>query len=60
MNRAARIGFVIAGALVLVAALSPLLASWNRVQSQDLGARLDPPDRSHPMGRDQLGRDELV
>jgi peptide/nickel transport system permease protein len=43
--------------MVLVAALSPLLASWDRVQSQDLGARLESPDSSHLMGRDQLGRD---
>jgi peptide/nickel transport system permease protein len=40
--------------------LSPLLASWDRVQSQDLGARLDPPDRTHLMGRDQLGRDLMA
>jgi peptide/nickel transport system permease protein len=45
---------------VLLAALSPLLASWDKVQSQDLGARLDPPDRVHLMGRDQLGRDVLA
>ena len=43
-----------------MAALSPLLASWERVQSQDLVSRLDAPDRAHPMGRDQLGRDELA
>ena len=57
MNRVAKIGFVIAGSFVLLAALSPLMASWDKVQSQDLGARLDAPDRSHVMGRDQLGRD---
>ena len=57
MNRVAKIGFVIAGSFVLLAILSPLLASWDKVQSQDLGARLDPPDRTHLMGRDQLGRD---
>lgn len=60
MNRVAKSGLIVVGALVLVAALSPLLASWDRVQSQDLVARLDPPDGSHPMGRDQLGRDVMA
>ncbi len=60
MNRVARIGLAVAGLIVLLAALSPLLASWNRVQGQDLGARLDPPDAAHWMGRDQLGRDVMA
>src|ERR1043165_7756681 len=60
MNRVAKFGFAVAGMMVLLAALSPLLASWNRVQGQDLGARLDPPDAAHWMGRDQLGRDMLA
>jgi peptide/nickel transport system permease protein len=60
MNRVAKIGIGIAGVLVLVALLSPVLASWDRVQSQNLGARLDPPDRTHLMGHDQLGRDECA
>ena len=60
MNRVAKVGIAIAGVMVLIAVLSPLLASWNRVQSQDLEARLDPPDRSHLMGRDQLGRDLMA
>jgi peptide/nickel transport system permease protein len=46
--------------MVLLAVLSPLLASWDRVQSQDLGARLDPPGATHLMGRDQLGRDVMA
>src|SRR5215471_2921488 len=60
MNRVTKIGIGIAGVLVLVALLSPVLASWDRVQSQDLAARLDPPDRTHLMGHDQLGRDEFA
>jgi peptide/nickel transport system permease protein len=60
MDRVSKIGFVIAGSIVLLAVLSPLLASWDKVQSQDLGARLDPPERTHLMGRDQLGRDLMA
>ena len=43
---------VVVAALIFMAALSPLLASWEKVQSQELVARLDPPDRTHLMGRD--------
>jgi peptide/nickel transport system permease protein len=57
MNGVAKFGIAVVAILVLLAVLSPLLASWEKVQSQDLGARLDPPDGSHLMGRDQLGRD---
>ena len=60
MNRVAKLGLLIIALLVLLAALSPLLASWDKVQSQDLGARLDSPDAVHLMGRDQLGRDLLA
>src|ERR1051325_84296 len=60
MNRVTQFGFAVAGVMVLLAVLSPLLASWNKVQSQDLGSRLDPPDAAHWMGRDQLGRDVLT
>ena len=55
-----KLGLAVAGGIVLLAVLSPLFASWDRVQTQDLGARLDPPDRVHLMGRDQLGRDLLA
>ncbi|HKP85927.1 MAG TPA: ABC transporter permease [Blastocatellia bacterium] len=60
MNRVAKLGLIVVGVLVLLAVLSPLFASWDKVQSQDLGARLDPPDSSHVMGRDQLGRDVMA
>ena len=60
MNQVTKFGFAVAGVMVLMAVLSPLLASWERVQSQDLGARLDSPDRTHLMGRDQLGRDVMA
>src|SRR5258706_15866978 len=55
-----KLGLAVAGGIVLLAVLSPLFASWDRVQTQDLGARLDPPDSVHIMGRDQLGRDLLA
>src|SRR5688500_18940372 len=60
MNKVAKFGLVIVIVFMLMAALSPLLASWEKVQSQDLIARLDPPDRLHLMGRDQLGRDVMA
>lgn len=60
MSRIAKVGLIIAGSLVLLAVLSPLLASWDAVQNQNLGARLDPPSLVHLMGRDQLGRDLLT
>jgi peptide/nickel transport system permease protein len=60
MNRIAKIGLGVVVALVMLAALSPLLASWDKVQQQDLGARLEAPNLVHPMGRDQLGRDVLT
>src|ERR1051325_7329939 len=60
MSRTAKFGIGVAALLGLLAAVSPLFASWDRVQSQDLGARLDSPDHVHLMGRDQLGRDELA
>src|SRR5438132_11661485 len=60
MNQVAKFGLAVAGVMVLLALLSPRRASWRKVRSQDLGARLDPPDAAHWMGRDQLGRDMLV
>ncbi|HEY6334208.1 MAG TPA: ABC transporter permease, partial [Blastocatellia bacterium] len=60
MSKAAIIGISVAAILILVALLSPVLTSWNKVQSQDLTARLEGPTLSHPMGRDQLGRDVMA
>jgi peptide/nickel transport system permease protein len=60
MNNVAKFGLVIIIIFMLMAALSPLLASWEKVQRQDLIARLDAPDSAHLMGRDQLGRDLLT
>jgi peptide/nickel transport system permease protein len=60
MNTVTKFGLAVVAMLILLAALSPVLASWDKIQSQDLSARLDPPDRSHLMGRDQLGRDLMA
>jgi peptide/nickel transport system permease protein len=60
MSLVAKLGLGVIGILVLIAALSPLLASWDKVQNQDLSARLDPPDAAHLFGRDQLGRDVMA
>src|SRR5688572_17229095 len=60
MNKVAKFGLVIIVIFVLMAALSPVLASWDRVQAQDLTARLESPDGAHWMGRDQLGRDLMT
>jgi peptide/nickel transport system permease protein len=60
MNKVAQFGLAIIIIFMLMAALSPLIASWEKVQRQDLIARLDPPNSAHLMGRDQLGRDVLT
>ena len=60
MNKVAKLGLGVVVLFVLMAALSPLLASWEKVQSQDLTTRLESPDAKHLMGRDQLGRDVMT
>ena len=60
MSSITKVGFGVAGLLVLMAALSPLLASWDTVQRQELTARLEAPDAHHLLGRDQLGRDMMA
>jgi len=60
MNLTAKIGIAVIAIMILLAVLSPVLASWDKVQRQDLSSRLDSPDLSHPMGRDQLGRDVMA
>jgi len=51
-----RAGFAAAALLVLVAVLAPWIAPADPF-AQNLPARLSPPDRSHWMGTDELGRD---
>ncbi|MFG1495354.1 nickel transporter permease [Saccharospirillum sp. HFRX-1] len=57
-NPLALIGLLIIIALLLVAALAPLIAPYSPIAS-DLGARLQPPSAAHWMGTDELGRDIL-
>ncbi len=54
----AKIGFVIASMLVLLALFAPWIAP-NDPAAQNLAARLQPPSHSHWMGTDELGRDIL-
>jgi peptide/nickel transport system permease protein len=60
MSTLAKAGLAMALFLALLAIFSPLLLAPERAESQDLEARLEPPSWSHPMGRDQLGRDVMA
>jgi ABC-type dipeptide/oligopeptide/nickel transport system permease subunit len=54
----AAIGFVIAGLVVVIAVLAPILAPF-RPQASDFTAILSPPTATHLFGTDELGRDIL-
>ncbi len=55
-NRLALVGLAIVAALVLVAALAPLLSPYSPTVGE-LGQRLLPPSSSHWLGTDDQGRD---
>ncbi len=57
-NRLAMIGLAIVGALILIAALAPLIAPYSPVTGGDLRLdRLQPPSWAHPFGTDDQARD---
>jgi peptide/nickel transport system permease protein len=56
MGWTGKIGWCVAIGLLVVALGAPRLAPHD-IQRQDLAARLQPPSRAHPMGRDEFGRD---
>lgn len=56
-NPGAVFGLLVVIAIVLVAAVSPLVAPWDAVIDQNLPAALQPPSAQHWLGTDHLGRD---
>src|SRR5690349_4547320 len=56
-NRLALLGLVIVVALIIVAALAPILAPYSPVFGDLKSARLLPPGPAHWFGTDDLGRD---
>ncbi len=57
MNRLAKIGFALLIVIVLMAVLSPYLASWEAATRPDTSLRLVPPSGDHWLGTDVLGYD---
>jgi len=56
MSWTGKIGWGLVVVLLLVALWAPYMAPHD-IRQQDLTARLQPPSRAHPMGRDEFGRD---
>jgi peptide/nickel transport system permease protein len=58
-HRLALIGLLVLAVMVLSAIFAPLLSRYG-VDEQDLFNQLQPPSSEHPLGTDDLGRDELT
>ncbi len=58
-NNGAKIGFFILVLFLLLAIVAPLLIPYNPKIDSNLAERLRSPSRLHPLGTDDLGRDEL-
>jgi len=56
MSWTGKMGWGLVVLLVCVALWAPYMAPYD-IRQQDLTARLQPPSRAHPMGRDEFGRD---
>lgn len=54
-----RVGLLIVFIALVAAVLGPVLSPYDPA-AQELSHRLEPPSRSHPFGRDELGRDILA
>ena len=57
-NKAALFGGAIVAVFVLVAVLAPYISPFDPIRGE-LDRRLEPPNREHPLGTDELGRDLL-
>ena len=55
-NRAAVVGLVLAVLVTILSVAAPLF-TWHDPLAQDARSRLQPPDRTHLLGRDTFGRD---
>lgn len=58
-NKAAIVGLVVLGLLVLLAIFGPIFDHWNP-DAYNIQLQTAPPSLQHPLGTDDLGRDELV
>ena len=59
-NKAALVGLVIIGALILMAVLSSIIVPYEKVVTPNIIERLAKPSSEHLLGCDELGRDMLA
>ena len=60
LSLSSRLGVVLAGAVVVVSLVAPLVRPYNPSVDVHFAIRLRPPSAAHPFGTDSLGRDVLV